>query len=239
MQRRCNSCGLDRDPLHWFGSEENPDTCRECLFNNDRAATMAICFVGMIAAAVTPSRQAKQEYNPLWLTRSAITVKKVIRKVAETVSPKVAADARPKDEAPVCEQKWLLRQPEKCANCNQGNMLFSEFSKDLNLTVHSNLCKVCLLIRNRYLDNLAKQAARKIDDKKRVESIRFKAIEKTRVERYFIRCMSCKVERDPTKVAVVGAVCEFCIDEERAFDFWSIHENHMKYAEKNQVTRMM
>jgi len=237
MLRNCTSCGLSRDPLIWF-SEENPDNCRECLFKTDRFSATTIAFVGAMIVAASTSRRTT-EYDPTWLSRTAVQVKKAIRKVAETVSPIVAAESRPKDEPPVGEQKWLLRKPEKCANCNQGNMLFSEHSTDLNLECWSNLCKVCLLIMNRYLDNLAKQAAMKVDDKKRVEAITFKAIEKTRVETYQIRCMSCKIPRDPTKVAVVGAVCEFCIDETRAYDFWEVHEAHMKHQKHNPTMRMM
>lgn len=234
--RNCNSCGLDRDPLNWF-TEESPDTCLECQFNNTRVATMAIAFVGTIVAASAVSRQ-RQDFDPFWLKRTSDTVKKAIRKTAEVVSPIVAAEVRKKEDASnIPEQRWLLRQPNGCLHCKSSNMMFSEFDSALNLPIFSSLCKVCLILRAKHLEVAAKLAAKKVDDRKKLENVRFFAKERTRVEYYEIACSVCRKKFDPQKVPIVAAKCRSCTPADEIEIFDALHAAWTKHD--TQPMRMM
>lgn len=224
---RCGGCGLDRDPQIWFarkGTEIN-EKCRECEFKTDRMAAMAVVFLGAMAVAAAPPTPARsrKKFDVSWLKRSANDVRQVIKEAASLVSPEYAAAQLPKTDAlAIGEQTWHLRKPACCAGCKKDNPLMMIQEDGL----WSSLCKVCILIKGRHVDNSAKREAEAAEERKRIEAITFRPIERTRVEKYTIQCTQCKKRHDPAKVRMVAAICEQCVapDErdlfEGFYDLW-------------------
>jgi hypothetical protein len=59
---------------------------------------------------------------------------------------------------------------------------------------------------------------------RRLEDIGFRPVERNKPEVYKLLCTRCNRRHDPKKVAVVGAICQFCWTPDEVENGWYLHQ---------------
>lgn len=219
---KCDFCSQDRSEKIWFEKDAEGaliQPCFECQTKTDRVPLVAVMMASVLLAAVSKVPRRGKKLDPSWLSMTSDKVKGFFQQTVETVYPDVSKSTVKEIDKVLI--KRLDEKPTNCARCSTQNIcMFYQFDDGK----WSSICKTCTLIQKKNDEVIEKVEQEKVDEWERIQAITFRPVERTKIDRYTIMCTRCEIRFDPNAVAIVGAICEYCVRPEEAVDFWYQHE---------------
>lgn len=114
----------------------------------------------------------------------------------------------------VDEQSHKSQPPTRCF---PSELICKECDKLGHLC--STVCQLIAIRRKERIKPVEEASVRG----RRLEDIGFRPVERNKPEVYKLLCTRCNRRHDPKKVAVVGAICQFCWTPDEVENGWYLH----------------